>query len=589
MPKCRPWEPNTGRPDFLISALLRKSRQVINDPVLRQWLIGRMLGRNPKPAAFEAHLPPYLPALQRHDAAPVSPLEANPTKSFPAANLDPIKLPLAGTDVLVEPKNVGDLFQQQFADTETLLSLHRFAWVPLLGDIVDPAWVDLMWTAWTEAHGTPNGGWAWHPYTAAERAINILGHAEAHGYPGERRQTAALLRRHAEVIADGLEYWGEHNTSNHLANNGRGLYRIGLAFDLDWAIEMGRDILLNEAKRLFLPSGVLREGSSHYHLLYTQRYVDAWLAASAAARPETGAFRDIAQKALGVLPHLNLPGGFPVIGDISPDSPPSHLTGLISGPPVKWMASLSDGDLNLISDLRKTVTPSAAGTLLDDGWVRHDHGPWSALWYVSPEGWPPMPGHAHQDCGSFELHFGTTRVIVDPGRGAYGNSPEAAHGYSAEAHNLVTVDDAAPYPDNRPYFDDAFRARVGGQPPKVEMNVDGVTIRFEGFSRLKSVGTITRQWQFDESCVVISDHVAGTRPAKLTRHLHVSGPVSVEGDAVFVDAPAQRFRITSKNSAPRVAPAKIWRQYGESDPGSRISFVERAGLPWSGTITIEAI
>ena len=28
-----------------------------------------------------------------------------------------------------------------------------------------------------------------------------------------------------------------------------------------------------------LPSGLLNEESSHYHLLYTQRYIDVWLAA----------------------------------------------------------------------------------------------------------------------------------------------------------------------------------------------------------------------------------------------------------------------------------------------------------------------
>ena len=46
----------------------------------------------------------------------------------------------------------------------------------------------------------------------------------------------------------------------------------------EWA-DTGADILLAEGRRLFGPSGMLREGSSHYHVLVTKWFVECWLAA----------------------------------------------------------------------------------------------------------------------------------------------------------------------------------------------------------------------------------------------------------------------------------------------------------------------
>ena len=75
-----------------------------------------------------------------------------------------------------------------------------------------------------------------------------------------------------------------------------------------------------------------------------------------------------------------------------------------------------------------------------------------------------MPGHGHQDLGSFELHDGLSEVIVDPGRGSYAD-PEYA---GAGVHSGVMIDGLDPAPVNRPYYDDAFRHRVVPQMPEFE-------------------------------------------------------------------------------------------------------------------------
>ena len=44
-------------------------------------------------------------------------------------------------------------------------------------------------------------------------------------------------------------------------------------------------------------------------------------------RPETDTLGQIAGRALSVCPLFDLPGGLPLIGDISPDCPPDYLAG----------------------------------------------------------------------------------------------------------------------------------------------------------------------------------------------------------------------------------------------------------------------
>jgi len=204
------------------------------------------------------------------DLAPPEPFlplgAAGPTES--------LDLPLPGLRLRLEP-GADDVFARDYADIETLLALHRFSWVPLAGGgEVTSSWVQALWDQWRRAFAKPDDGWAWHPYTAAERAVNLLDFADKKGLPEPVEETVSLLALHADAIFENLEYFGDHNTSNHLSNNGRGLYRLGLALGLAWAADAGARILEQEAARIFMASGVLREGSSHYHLLIARNYAD---------------------------------------------------------------------------------------------------------------------------------------------------------------------------------------------------------------------------------------------------------------------------------------------------------------------------
>jgi hypothetical protein len=566
----------------MLNALIRKSRQVIEDPVLRQWLIGRALGKYQSEPDFTPHLPPYLegrlPLKQQSPNLPASFSEITADKPQSA-----ITLPLPGEDVTLNRGDEDALFKQDFKDTETLLAVHRFAWVPLLGRDLDPAWVNALWQAWQGAYRQPSHDWPWHPYTAAERAINILDFAKRHGLPGPVDDTLKLLAAHGPAIAEQLEYFGDHHTSNHMANNGRGLFRLGLALGINSYADMGSKILLEEAKRIFLPSGILREGSSHYHLLLTRNYADAWLVAEHHNRAEAPALKSITKRAMSVIPNLFLSGGMPLVGDISPDSPPCFLSCLFNGDDG-WIDLLDENDASLIKSLRGLAEEER---LRENGWLKAEFGSWSGLWHASPEGWSHMPGHGHQDCGSFELHFGDEPIFVDPGRGAYGSTGEAHYFQSAAAHNGIIIDGCEPYPANKPYYCGLFRDKYAKIAPKLDKAENSIALTYSGYGRLRLVDSVTRQWTFSESTVEIENQISGSNSHEFVQRLYTPLAISLNGNSVTLTGKDGAFRLTSQTGSIETGPAKIWRAYGHSMPGSVIKITHRSNLPWTNAIKLE--
>jgi hypothetical protein len=300
--------------------------------------------------------------------------------------------------------------------------------------------------------------------------------------------------------------------------------------------------------------------------------------------------RDIAAHALAVIHHLVLPGGVPLVGDISPDCPPSFLAGLLPDGDVStgWTGLLDDIERRALTELRDGATPADTGTLLADGWLRADFGPWSGLWHAAPGGWSAMPGHGHQDCGGFELHFAAEPLFRDLGRGAYGETGDAAFYRSALAHNTIVVDGADPYPPNKPYYDDAFRRRIGGPAPELFAGTEIVTNRYNGFGRLKGVGETARRWFFTDSAVTITDRVEGRGNHVVTRLLHTILEVEPDGDALVLRGAEGRYRVRA-GDAMTLGPATCWRAYGDGGPATTIRIDTAATLPWESTITVEAL
>ena len=573
----------------MTSALIRKTRQVLADPVLRRWLLRRIVGLEKSPPAFTAGAPPYLPP-----ATPSSPdlphtdarWTGNPAGKKFSKPEGTTMIDLPGASIEVSAEGPEALFTREYPDLETVLGAHRFAWVPLAGPDVDADWVAAIWECWVERYGETPTGWPWHPYTAAERAINIIDFARRYGLPGHPEDTEQALVRHGQAIRDNLEYFGEHHTSNHLSNNGRGLLKIGVALGLKEFAGDGARILVAEAGRIFGRSGVLKEGSTHYHLLATRNYIDAWLAAKRGGLEEAPLLGEIAESALAVVPGLRLPGGMPLIGDISPDAPPGYFAALVStgNSRAAWPAVLQEDDRDATAVLIDRVDPVSPDRLSEDGWHRFEAEDWHALAYVPTDGWPPMPGHGHQDLGSFELHDGETPVLVDPGRGSYADTEYT----DARVHNGVTIDDHAPSPVNRPYYDDAFRRRIVSPPPTLERTRSGRILRSHGFSHLSGIGKFEREWRFEGGKVTILDRIEGRGNRRIDRRYFTTADVELGETGATLNSGGRRWRISAEHR-PTVKSASRWTAYGVSTPGSIITFGRRENLSFEGSTVLERL
>lgn len=567
-----------------MSALFRRASQILNDPVLREWLARKLLRLERAPAAFAPHCPPvvaeYLPLEKERGHADFSALVTTPPQTS-------IALPLPGYTHTVALGEASALFQKPQNDLECILALHRFAWLPLLGDKASSEWVAHLWKTWRERFGTPDGSWVWHPYTAAERAINMLDFGLGYGLPGPVEETVDLLAAHAPDIASKLEYFGAHNTGNHLANNGRGLYRLGCDLSLTNAQQLGRDILLSEAENILHPNGMLREGSSHYHYLYTRNYLDCFLAAERNGHEDDAKrFERIAQRMLGVCRTLKLSGRLPLIGDISPDCPPAFLDGLEAGK-AQWPSLLGDQARIRVSEIAGADTQRI--DVSDAGWWRLDAGPWQALWHTPRDGWSFIPGHGHQDIGAPEIHFNDMPLFIDPGRGAYGEDGDAALYRSAAVHGGLRIDGADPYPANKPYYSDAFRERVGGTAPRMHVTDHAAELAFHGYRRL-GIDTVERRWTFSAQSLRIEDRIQGRGTHTIERTLVTAHEATISDGCVFVNRDGQRFRIyTEENATPRVSEITLWHAYGAGKAGHRIAFTTKAPAPWHGALIVEAI
>jgi hypothetical protein len=561
--------------------LIRKVSHVLGDPVLRHWLLRRTIGLEKSPAAFVAGHPPYLSdAAETH--YPGATEFAAGGFSMPARG---IRISLPGQSVELSPGAPSALFATSYADIETVLGAHRFAWVPLAGEELDPDWVALLWQCWADEFGDGDSGWPWHAYTAAERAINIIDFSRQFGLPGDPDATLALLARHADIIRDGLEYFGEHYTSNHLSNNGRGLLRIGTALGLTSHADTGAKIMVAEAGRIFGRSGVLREGSTHYHLLVTRNYIDAWLDARDGGLDQADMLRDIAAGAIGAIPGLILPGGLPFIGDISPDVTPAYLGRLYgAGAANAWPANLPELQQRDALSFLSEIPPVSPDRIADDGWHRFGGHEWHALSYVPPDGWSPMPGHGHHDLGSFELHDRDIPVIIDPGRGSYADTRYEG----AAIHNGVTIDDHSPTPENRPYYAAAFRERVIGEPPKMQRTRNGRRLCNAGFGYLKAVTAVDREWQFTDSRVEITDRIGGLGGHRICRSFCTPLAVTREADDVIMSAGSRSYRL-SADADFRFEDVTRWFAYGDGSPVTQIVSEWQGALPMSGVVTIERI
>ena len=174
--------------------------------------------------------------------------------------------------------NSTELWHEQFEDPEIISALHRWNW--LLYDLSKKS-CDLNFNdgvklirKWISHMGYAPGGIADESYNISERISNgILFFL----LTKEKRKVAFTLPKDIKKIfflmayklSGKIEYCGTL-TGNHVINNARALYFFGEFFKRKVYVDIAEEIFLTELPNLITKKGFLREGSSHYQLLFTR-------------------------------------------------------------------------------------------------------------------------------------------------------------------------------------------------------------------------------------------------------------------------------------------------------------------------------
>jgi hypothetical protein len=524
----------------------------------RQHFRSSPYGETYYPADIFALLPSAMNATGRKETPSIGEACSNSVADFLPAPEGSV--PLAGMSLPIVRQDIP--FDSVLHDPEDTESLHRWNWCLSLlsrhGAGIAP-WVTRQLRLWAKFFATENSGihpsddlqksLRWESYTVGERVSNAVLFFQIASIPLPADLTG-LLAGFIRFLLPRLEYRGEL-TGNHVINNARAVYLAGAALRVDPWRHFATAILKRELPKAVTDEGFLREGSSHYHFLFTRWLLEWYYFAEVAQDQESVAFlsRTLPKLLKRCLFFLVKENGtdkwdLPLIGDISPDFPPSWLMDLPTCPLAKFFlparvelpprsacntwasvfSSLPVKELSGQERLRngsEDIVPVSTGRFDASGWYRSDFGPWTLLLRANEMGVPEHVGHQHNDYYHFVLYHEGRPFLVDSGRRSYRNDDVwGPYGKSARAHNSFCIDGFGVVPErwNR------YPSWYGQIPQKAEWKDSSdesrILLTSEGFSRLTSPVKVGRTLELKKESFALEDSFLGSGKRMIEHFFH---------------------------------------------------------------------
>ena len=323
------------------------------------------------------------------------------------------------------------------------------SWMP-----ANPPLTGINWSSMLElAFRSISWIWALHFFVSFDRAVP----------PGAIVDLVLGLDRQLEQITRHLSYYFSPNT--HLLGEALALYVAGrtlpeLRSAGRWE-NLGRGILLREARAQVHPEGSHAEQSPHYHRYALDFYL---LALAVARKTDDEAARDFADIASrmasfcraiaddnGQLPTIGDDDGgllFPICGrspedardslalaaallarpELAVDGPPEEVFWMLGGDPAACVSS---------STQHRRRVP-ASHFFSDSGYVVLNSHTSHAIFDAGPHGFL-NGGHAHSDALSMTLTVRNRPVLIDPGTATYSNAVLRDRFRSTAMHNTVVL------------------------------------------------------------------------------------------------------------------------------------------------------
>jgi hypothetical protein len=489
------------------------------------------------------------PTAGDHDSCPINlPVPRNKSGEQ-AASSQAVSIDLAGRTVSGHTAP----WKHQFDDPESAFAAHRFGWIlPLLArastaDLV--LHLGRLAADWVHEHKFLPGADGWDSYSVSERIVNWVFLASKfenlHSADGNLYATlSSNIDQHAEVLRHRLEFRGA-STNNHLLNNGRALYFAGVFLGKEALQDLGRQILRYGLAEMFTPSGFLREGSSHYHILLCRTYLETWYYAHRSGDARfSEQLKDQVEDQLQCAAFLQQNSSLPLIGDVSPDSPPEFHRGLTvvgqtllgSELPAMRLPDAGWHSLFGVDHSPEAVSSSPVSRRVtifaDAGYYGVDWWPVKLVIYVNPLGYVPGWSHGHADLGGFVLEWEGRALFVDCGRSTYQANALGRYGRSVRSHNAISIDRYEPcvvHAHNG--FVPPMLPEYCGRPPAVQIEEERdlvrITVTYFGFERLQADLRVTRIFEISCGRIELKDLIEGRRRHRVETFFHLHPSVAV--------------------------------------------------------------
>lgn len=440
-------------------------------------------------------------------------------------------------------------WRRTFPDIEETVALQRWNW--LLRGITDDAeplnrydGLALMRSWIAECLGDER--FAFEAYTTGERIANGSLFLRRTGDGSIPADIAAAFRLMARQVAQHLEYYPAGQTGNHAFNNARALLYAGVHAGMPQAVELACAIADERIGRLVTTDGFMREGSSHYHLLFTRWVLEmCWLAREAGAASLEALLAPHAARLVErcwffLVRDEAGQWSIPLVGDVSPDVPPEWLLGLPwsaiareyhdagATPP----APTSPGWATLFGVRGDGGTASAAeGLFTQSGWCRAQRGEWTLFVRACSTDGSAVAGHEHDDLGSFVLFRRGRPLLVDPGRFDYTGGPLSRYGRSARAHNTLLVEGMGPAAGGSTWMAPRYAAVEATLTQRTDEDAIVVMVEHDGFGRLANGAVRHRRvLRLSASGLAIEDQLDGTGTREVSLLLHFAPAVAPRDD-----------------------------------------------------------
>ncbi len=495
-------------------------------------------------------------------------------------------------------------WKTSFDDAEQYVSLHRWNWLLYaLADEDQP--VSLQWgvhlmRSWLHALGAVPAGLASESYTLGERVANALLFARLAGgswrcLPGDVVQNLIQM---AVVLCRQLEYHGETATGNHPFNNARALYLAGKCLDVPQLERLARTIIDERLHHLLDAEGFMREGSSHYHLLFTRWLLELKFAAG---EFEDTPMLDLLERPVRLALQRSIfflvqcgreDWQLPLVGDVSPDCSPAWLIDLprsalvqhdqhgikpIARKPRGWARLWSFQNGGLFAESQQSPSQfieveQSFQSFSEAGWYRLDWRGWTAIWRAQAGGPAVQASHAHQDFASFVLYHGGREVLIDIGRPNYERSSAIGnYAMTPLAHNSITLEGLGPMLTPRDRFlPPRYRKSRGNLRAAFDGNSAVIDLTHDGWARLAGRRVKhTRRFSFLPGRMDITDMLDGDGEVRVCMAFHWPGGPGFPDSRFSVERDVKGARII-KDEIECGVPDSIrgWRfpAYGERLP-----------------------